>query len=120
MNDKKILARLVPDPAARLGCYLDPVTDIVHNLGADFKLPSAPSSKPAPSEDLTHAKVLLVGSDGPVRGIVTDMGGEDDDYFCIVQTESNEEVKIAAKSDMKPLSAAQIKKWDEEIAAAKA
>lgn len=117
MNDKKILARLVPDPAARLGCYLDPVTDILYNLGADFKLPSAPASKPAPSEDLTHAKVLLAEG---VRGIVTEMGGEDDEYFCIVQTESNEEVKIAAKSDMKPLSAAQIKKWDEEIAAAKA
>ncbi len=120
MTDE-ILARLERDPVRR-GCFLDPKTDTVYNLGANYQLPSEKEApgKPAkkPTEDLTHTKVIL--KDG-IRGIVTAMGDkeEGDEFFCIVQTENNEEVKIAAKSEMKALTAAQIKKWDEEIESAK-
>jgi DNA topoisomerase VI subunit B len=119
MNDE-IIKRLVKDPVRR-GCFLDPETDTVYNMGANFELPGE-SDKPKPKPkgaDLTHSKVIL--KDG-IRGIVTSMGdeAEGDDFFCVVQTENNEEVKIAAKTDMKPLTPAQIKKWDEEIEAAKA
>jgi hypothetical protein len=121
MNDPEILKRLVKD-SVRRGCFIDPETDTVYNLGANFDLPSEsdrPKPKSAKGADLTHTKVLL--KDG-VRGIVTGMGDEDegDDFFCVVQTENNDEVKIAAKADLKPLTAAQIKKWDEELEAAKA
>lgn len=118
----EILSRLERDPVRR-GCFIDPVTETVYNLGVNYKLPSEgdkPSSEATkPAGDLTHTKVLL--KDG-IRGIVTQMGDKDqgDDFFCIVQTENNEEVKIAAKADMKALTAAQIKKWDEELEAAKA
>lgn len=121
MNNPEILKRLVKDPVRR-GCFLDPKTDTVYNMGINFELPSEadkPKPKAAKGADLTHTKVIL--KDG-IRGIVTQMGDEDggDDFFCVVQTENNEEVKIAAKSDLKPLTAAQVKKWDEELEAAKA
>jgi hypothetical protein len=117
MTDKKIISRLVADPAGRLGCYLDPVTDLLYNMGASFKLPTAPEADAKPPVDLTHTKIKLADK---TRGIVTAMGEEDDDFFCLVQTENNEEVKIEAQSDMKPLTAAEIKKWDADIEAAKA
>ena len=121
MNDPEILNRLVKDQVRR-GCFIDPVTDTVYNMGPNFELPSEadkPKPKSAKGADLTHTKVIL--KDG-VRAIVTAMGDEDegDDFFCVVQTENNEEVKIAAKADLKPLTTAQIKKWDEELEAAKA
>lgn len=117
---EKILNRLERDPVRR-GCFIDPETDTVYSLGINFQLPSEgdnPKPPVRPTSDLTHTKVIL--KDG-VRGIVTEMGDTDegDDFFCVVQTENNEEVKVTAKSDMKALTPTQIKKWEDEIAAAK-
>jgi len=116
MTDKKILARLIPDPAGRTGCFLDPVTDIIYNLGGEFKLPGAKTA--TPSEDLTHTKVRI--KDGP-RGIITQMGdkAEGEEFYCLVQTEEGSEIEVAKKTDLKPLTEAEIAAWTKEIEDAK-
>lgn len=117
MNDKQIIARLIPDPAGRTGCFLDPKTDTLYNLGGDFKLPGA-KTPAVQTEDLTHTKVRL--KDGP-RGIITQMGdkAEGEEFYCTVQTEAGVEVEVAKKADLKPLTEAEIAAWDKEIEDAK-
>ncbi|WP_395087994.1 hypothetical protein [Armatimonas sp.] len=108
------LEDLSPDPGKRYGHYLHKPTDTVYALGVRLELSKDEPKPAAPIKDITGTKVKF--ADGR-RGVITEPGDseEEEPFFARVLVDGSE-IVVKSKDELTPLTPAQIKAWDKEIA----